>query len=214
MSSPPTAARVLRPGLLRDRAILVAGPAEEEGREGGVASLGGSVARLCEELGARVGELAVASGDAEQAESLTLQALRSALAEMPEGRCETLVVDGGGLFAGGGLSGCLQGAWDASRAAAQESFIGGGGSGGGRITLIAPAPAGGEHAGAAVAGLENLARTLSVEWARHGITTVTIAPGGRSSPSEVAALAAYLASPAGSYFSGCLWDLRGPGRDG
>jgi NAD(P)-dependent dehydrogenase (short-subunit alcohol dehydrogenase family) len=66
------------------------------------------------------------------------------------------------------------------------------------------------HAAAARAGLENLARTLSIEWARHGVTPVAIAPGPDSSAGEVAALVAYLASPAGSYFSGCLLDLRGP----
>ena len=65
-----------------------------------------------------------------------------------------------------------------------------------------------EHADAACAGLENLARTLSIEWARHGITPVTIAPGA-SAMGEAAALVAYLASPAGAYFSGCLLDLPG-----
>ena len=65
------------------------------------------------------------------------------------------------------------------------------------------------YADAARAGLENLARTLSIEWARYGITTVAIAPGEKTAASEVAALIAYLASPAGAYFSGCLLDLRG-----
>jgi NAD(P)-dependent dehydrogenase (short-subunit alcohol dehydrogenase family) len=48
-----------------------------------------------------------------------------------------------------------------------------------------------------------------VEWARHSITVVAIAPGAASTAEEVAALCAYLASPAGAYFSGCLLDLRG-----
>src|ERR671934_252664 len=47
------------------------------------------------------------------------------------------------------------------------------------------------------AGLENLARTLSIEWARHAVTTVAIAPGASTSAGELAALVAYLASPAG-----------------
>jgi hypothetical protein len=38
---------------------------------------------------------------------------------------------------------------------------------------------------------------------------VTIAPGTETGAGEVAALSAYLASPAGAYFSGCLLDLRG-----
>ncbi|HXO18740.1 MAG TPA: hypothetical protein VOA87_02320, partial [Thermoanaerobaculia bacterium] len=85
---------------------------------------------------------------------------------------------------------------------------------GGRIVYLAPAADTGEHAGAARAGLENLARTLSVEWARHAITAVTIAPGSATTAGEVARLVAYLASPAGAYFSGCLLDLRGPAPGG
>jgi NAD(P)-dependent dehydrogenase (short-subunit alcohol dehydrogenase family) len=75
---------------------------------------------------------------------------------------------------------------------------------------LAPSPAAGPQADAARAGLENLGRTLSTEWARYGITLVTIAPGETTATGEVAALCAYLASPAGAYFSGCLLDLRGP----
>ena len=83
-----------------------------------------------------------------------------------------------------------------------------------RIVYLAPAPGAdrsevGQQADAARAGLENLARTLSIEWARHEITLVTIAPGDTTAAGEVAALTAYLASPAGAYFSGCLLDLRG-----
>ena len=81
---------------------------------------------------------------------------------------------------------------------------------GGRIVYLAPRPLSGAHAGAARAGLENLARTLSIEWARHAITAVAIAPGDRTTDDVLAALTAYLASPAGGYFSGCLLDLRGP----
>ena len=80
---------------------------------------------------------------------------------------------------------------------------------GGRILLLAPA--GRRRARrAAAAGLENLARTLSIEWARYGITTVAIAPGAETPADELATLACYLLSPAGAYFSGCLLDLRGP----
>ncbi len=82
------------------------------------------------------------------------------------------------------------------------------GAAGGRV-VSTPAPDAGEYATAARAGLENLARTLSIEWARCGIATVAIAPGESTAASEVAALVAYLASPAGAYFSGCLLDLRG-----
>jgi citronellol/citronellal dehydrogenase len=108
---------------------------------------------------------------------------------------------------------CLDEAWGITRAVATRGFIEL--QSGGRIVYVAPAAAGTPtqedcHAEAARAALENLARTLSIEWARYGINPVTIAPGASTAPSELAALVAYLASPAGAYFSGCLLDLRGP----
>ena len=129
---------------------------------------------------------------------------------------DMLVVDGAALFARGGLHECLDGAWDATRAVVNLAFLPARSNppahfnpSTGRIVYIAPAPDAGKQADAARAGLENLARTLSVEWARHEITPVTIALGNATTPGEVAALCAYLASPAGAYFSGCQLDLRG-----
>ena len=119
---------------------------------------------------------------------------------------DMLVVDGAALFAVGGLGACLEGAWAATRRIVNDAFLPS--AGGGRIVYLAPAPGAGEEADAVRAGLENLARTLSVEWARHGITVVTIALGDATAPGEAAALIAYLASPAGAYFSGCQLDLR------
>lgn len=107
------------------------------------------------------------------------------------------------------LRACLDASWNVTRVTAQRVFLPD--SRGGRIVYIAPPCGAGEHADAARAGLENLARTLSIEWARHRVTAVAIAPGAAGA-AEVAALTAYLASPAGAYFSGCLLDLRGPGR--
>lgn len=130
---------------------------------------------------------------------------------------DILVVDGADLFATGGLDGCLEAAWTATHTVVNRAFLPGEGEGagegrgrGGRIVYLAPPPSAGEHSDAARAGLENLARTLSIEWARHGITTVTIALGDTTTSGEAAALTAYLASPAGAYFSGCQLDLRGP----
>ena len=60
---------------------------------------------------------------------------------------------------------------------------------------------------AARAGLENLARTLSIEWARHGIRTAALQPGRETDPDEVAELTAFLASRAGDYYSGCRFAL-------
>jgi NAD(P)-dependent dehydrogenase (short-subunit alcohol dehydrogenase family) len=78
--------------------------------------------------------------------------------------------------------------------------------GGGRIVLLAPRPGDAIAAGAR-AGLENLARTLSVEWARVQVRPVAILPGEVTSPAEVAELVAFLASPAGEYYSGCAFEL-------
>jgi len=116
------------------------------------------------------------------------------------------------------LVACLDASWNVTRAVANQMFLPGARGGrdglGGRIVYLAPPPDAGEHADAARAGLENLARTLSIEWARHAVTPVAIAPGPATMPGEVAALTAYLASPAGAYFSGCLLDLRGPAAGG
>ncbi len=60
---------------------------------------------------------------------------------------------------------------------------------------------------AARAGLENLARTLSVEWARFAVRPVAILPGAATSSAEVAELVAFLVSPAGAYYSGCAFEL-------
>ena len=98
-----------------------------------------------------------------------------------------------------GVRAVLDGAWDAIRAhmlpPARTDAL---------IVLIAPARGDAHHA-AARAGLENLARTLSIEWARHRIRPVAVLPG---SPAATAELVAFLASPAGAYYSGCAFTLR------
>jgi hypothetical protein len=94
----------------------------------------------------------------------------------------------------------LDEAWDAIRATALPPQRG-------LIVLIAPPP-GDAHAEAARAGLENLARTLSIEWSRHAIRPVAILPGPRSTDDEVAELVAFLASKAGAYYAGCAFTLR------
>lgn len=195
------AALLLRPGLLQGTSLLIAGPPTP---------LRSAVALAFSELGAQICTC-LPDGDDEAASD---QALTAALAEM--GAIDVLVVDGAGLFEEGAptaLRGCLDAAWNVTRAAVNHAFLPA--QRGGRIVYLAPAPDAGPGAGAARSGLENLARTLSVEWARHDINTITIAPGGRGSPmpaSEIAALTAYLASPAGAYFSGCLLDLGGAAR--
>ena len=77
----------------------------------------------------------------------------------------------------------------------------------GRLLFVTPRPDAGPHADAARAALENLARTLSVEWARFEITVVALTPGPATTDTELAQLVCYLTSPAGGYFSGCRFDL-------
>lgn len=182
-------------------------------------SLDRAVGEVFTELGARLHTCAL---DATE-EAIVDETVVDAVTE--SGSLEMLVVDGAGLFAQGGLHSCLAATWNVTRAVVNHAFLARpdeldepdepvelGQTDGGyrRVVYLAPAPKAGELAGAARAGLENLSRTLSTEWARYGITVVTIAPGDTTPAGEVAALCAYLASPAGAYFSGCLLDLRGP----
>jgi NAD(P)-dependent dehydrogenase (short-subunit alcohol dehydrogenase family) len=198
------ASTLLRPGLLEGVSVLIAQAPDGAG-DGDLARAVGSA---CAGLGARVS---------------TWQ-----LGDAPDAGTDLLVIDAAGPFAQEHARGapgeqdtsrdvlraCLDGAWEATRAVADAAFIEPARAG--RIVYLAPAPGMeakelARHAEAACAGLENLARTLSIEWARHDITTVAIAPGAHSRDEELAALVAYLGSAAGAYFSGCLLDLRGPG---
>jgi citronellol/citronellal dehydrogenase len=91
------------------------------------------------------------------------------------------------------------------------------------------------HSGAARAAVENMMRTLSIEWARFGIRLCAVAAGqfdtevlrtkyppqvaehvhrtiplGRlGTPEEMAWMVAYLASPAGDFLSGCVITIDG-----
>ena len=90
------------------------------------------------------------------------------------------------------------------------------------------------HTGAARAGVENMTKTLAVEWARHDIAINSVAPGvirssgteryppellelgRRHTPAkrigtceEVAELCAYLASDAASFVTGETWYIDG-----
>jgi NAD(P)-dependent dehydrogenase (short-subunit alcohol dehydrogenase family) len=205
--------------------VLAGAPGGSRGEQAS-RSLVGTVGSACAELGARVHELLLDSDRlADVAGENELGEEVERLLADASGELDVLVIDGAGLFAHGlvadgsdegtgsaraALRACLDASWSATHALVNHAFLPGGR--GGRIIYLAPGAAAGDHAGAALSGLENLARTLSIEWSRHKITTVAVAPplgsveevGG-----EVAALTAYLASPAGAYFSGCLLDLRG-----
>jgi len=130
----------------------------------------------------------------------------------------------------------VQGTWNMTHAAATKAFIPGGG---GKVVSVTLSPHNGMpgmvHSGAARAAVENMMRTLSVEWSRHGIRLCAIAPGqfdtevfrakypaaivetvprtiplGRlGRPEELAWFVAYLASPAGDFFSGAVLTIDG-----
>jgi NAD(P)-dependent dehydrogenase (short-subunit alcohol dehydrogenase family) len=192
---------LFRPGLLQEASILVVGAARPDAEGTPEKSFARATGDACERLGARVSVH-------EPEDAFPGAAIdRVAVDAAESGDLDMLVVDGAALFACGGLHACLEGAWGATAAVVNGAFLPA--ARGGRTVYLAPAPGAGEQADAARAGLENLARTLSVEWARHEITVVTIALGDSTAPVEAAALTAYLASPAGAYFSGCLLDLRG-----
>jgi NAD(P)-dependent dehydrogenase (short-subunit alcohol dehydrogenase family) len=196
--------------------------AEGEGDGAGAAgSTAAAVQARCTSLGARVSDCRMSLQDSPEAEEAALGELVAAtLAEI--GTIDMLVVDAAGLFAARGaegtagaeqssrdaLVGALESSWNITRAVVNQAYLAQ--ERPGRIVYLAPAPDAGARAGAACAGLENLARTLSIEWSRHAVTPVTIAPAADTKGEEVAMLTAYLASPAGAYFSGCLLDLRGP----
>jgi citronellol/citronellal dehydrogenase len=130
----------------------------------------------------------------------------------------------------------VQGTWQMTHAAAAKAFIP---QGGGKVISITLAPHNGMpgmvHSGAARAGVENMTRTLSVEWARFGIRLTAVAAGqfdtevlrtkyprevtdnvtrtiplGRlGRPEEIAWMVAYLASPAGDFVSGAVITIDG-----
>jgi citronellol/citronellal dehydrogenase len=219
------AAAMLRPGLLDGVGVLLAGAAPGPPNE----SLGEAAASACVALGAALARcpapdatspermeadsdraVSAALGDLERIDVLVLDAASLLAASVP-GAAETTSPSADPVEAttpsAAALGDCLQATWALTRAVFNLAFA----QAHGRVLYLAPRDAGGMHEHAALAGLENLSRTLSVEWARHGVTAVTIAPGRTTPAGEVAALTAYLASPAGAYFSGCLLDLRGPG---
>ena len=148
------------------------------------------------ELGDAVRERAAALGA-----SVVDRAVDPAGEEVPfEGPADVLVYDGS---TGAGIQAVLDGAWLTIRPVANAAMIE---HGGGLIVLLAPRP-GSAEAEAARSGLENLARTLSVEWARFGVRPVAVLPGVETGAGEVAELVAFLASEAGAYYSGCAFTL-------
>jgi citronellol/citronellal dehydrogenase len=169
-------AATLRPGLLADVRVVLAGGAAHVGAAAG--PLGAMVLGLPSDL-------------------LDEPATEAAAAAL--GGADALVIDAATPFAaaGGGYPGyrrALDGTWTAARAVARAAWLGRPDAGG-ALVLLAPAPGAGSHASAARAALENLTRTLATEWARHGVRTAAILPGDGADPETVAGLACFVVSP-------------------
>jgi NAD(P)-dependent dehydrogenase (short-subunit alcohol dehydrogenase family) len=194
---------VLRPGVLEGLTLCVVGDGAGE-RERAAA------------LGARVVTVDGDLGD-EDAVALAVGAL---------GPIDMLVVDAASEYAdaGGGMAGlrrAVDDGWNVVRAVVNAGWIRDAEAAeaaaeeedseaavvpaghGGKVVFLAPVADAGEHANAVGAALENAARTLSVEWARFGIRITAVRPRAGAAADERAELVAFLASPAGDYFTGC-----------
>jgi hypothetical protein len=101
------------------------------------------------------------------------------------------------------LEASIQRVWELAHAVATGALLGARG----RLLFIAPAPDAGPFASAARSALENLARTLAVEWARFGVTTTALWPGPNTTDEQLAELVCFLVSDAGGYFSGCRFEF-------
>jgi citronellol/citronellal dehydrogenase len=248
--------QVFRDGLLDGAVCVVSGAGSGLGREAALEMLrlGATVVgcgRRAEPL-AETAELAAGLPGAFEHEALDIReeepvdAFFDRLLER-HGRLDTLVNNAGGQFLAPaeaispkGFRTVVElnvtGTWLMSHAAATKAFMPGGG---GKILSVTLSPHNGMpgmvHSGAARAAVENMMRTLSIEWARFGITTCAIAAGqiatetmltkyppevvenisqsiplGRTGrPEEVAWLLAYLASPAGDFYSGTTITIDG-----
>jgi citronellol/citronellal dehydrogenase len=248
--------QVFRDGLLDGAVCVVSGAGSGLGRETALelARLGATVVgcgRRSEPL-AETAELAAGLPGAFEHEALDIreaEPVDSFFDRLLErhGRLDTLVNNAGGQFLAPaeaispkGFRTVIElnvtGTWLMSHAAATKAFMP---AGGGKILSVTLSPHNGMpgmvHSGAARAAVENMMRTLSIEWARFGITTCAIAAGqiatetmltkyppavvenisqsiplGRTGrPEEVAWLLAYLASPAGDFYSGTTITLDG-----
>jgi citronellol/citronellal dehydrogenase len=248
--------RIFRDGLLDGQVCLVTGAGSGLGRETALelTRLGAAVVgcgRREEPLAKTAGLAAGLPGSfehetADVRDEEAVERLIDGLLER-HGRLDTLVNNAGGQFLSPAeaitpkgfrtvIELNVQGTWLMTHAAATKAFIP---QGGGKVLSITLSPHNGMpgmvHSGAARAAVENMMRTLAVEWARFGIRTCALAAGQfatetlltkypqaivdnleRSIPvgragraEEMAWLVAYLASPAGDFFSGTTITIDG-----
>jgi NAD(P)-dependent dehydrogenase (short-subunit alcohol dehydrogenase family) len=248
--------RIFTPGLLEGKVCVVSGAGTGLGKATALelTGLGAAVigcGRRSEPLEVMVKEVSDRGGQAE-CEALDIRDEEAVDGFMDwvverHGRIDVLVNNAGGQFLSPAeaitpkgfrtvIELNVQGTWQMTHAAATKAFIP---QGEGKVISITVSPhmgfPGMVHTGAARAAVENMTRTLSVEWARFGTRLVAVAIGqfdtetlrtkypkaivegvastvplGRlGAEEEMAWLMAYLASPAGDFLSGCVITLDG-----
>ena len=250
------ASRIFAPGLLQGRVCVVSGAGSGLGRETALelARLGATVigcGRRLEPLEETVAAIEPLAGDAEAVamdirDEEAADSLFDGVVER-HGRVDVLVNNAGGQFLSPaeaispkGFRTVIElnvlGTWLMTHAAATKAFIP---QESGKVLSVTLSPHNGMpgmvHSGAARAAVENMMRTLAVEWARFGIRTCAIAAGQFDTETlrtkyppevveavpatvplqrlgteeEMAWLVAYLASPAGDFFSGTTITIDG-----
>jgi NAD(P)-dependent dehydrogenase (short-subunit alcohol dehydrogenase family) len=248
--------RIFAPGLLDGQVCVVSGMGTGLGRATGIelARLGATVVgcgRRPEPLEAAVDDIRAAGGAGEAypmdiRDEAAVEGLFDGVMER-HGRLDLLVNNAGGQFMSPAeaispkgfrtvIDLNVQGTWLMTHAAASKAFIP---QRSGKVVSVTLSPHHGMpgmvHSGAARAAVENMMRTLSIEWARFGIRLCAVAAGqfdtevirtkypkevsenvARTVPlgrlgteEEMAWLVAYLASPAGDFFSGSVITMDG-----
>jgi citronellol/citronellal dehydrogenase len=249
--------RIFAPDLLDGQVCIVSGAGSGLGRESALelARLGATVigcGRRPEPLAETAEMIAAEGGPAAESAAMDIRD-EDAPSELVDGvlerhgRLDVLVNNAGGQFLSPAetitpkgfrtvIELNVQGTWLMTHAAATKAFIP---QQGGKVISVTLSPHNGMpgmvHSGAARAAVENMMRTLSIEWARFNIKTCAVAAGQFDTevlrtkyppqvaegvhrtvpvqrigkPEEMAWLIAYLASPAGDFYSGCVITIDG-----